>query len=221
MVPIDLLQVYTDREPHGAAFNMALDEALLLEAEKPTLRFYRWEHPSLSFGYFGRFADVAGQVGKVDLVRRWTGGGIVPHGADFTYSFIAPAGLLSAALAPHALYSRLHEGIARVLLAHGVDASLADADSTTISDDCFVNSVRADVLVGGRKVAGAAQRRTRRGLLQQGSIQGLPLPASFAEQFAAALCPRIEEYKLKPALQVRAGTLAKEKYATRAWLTSY
>jgi lipoate-protein ligase A len=71
--------------------NMAIDEALLESLTLPAVRFYRWQSPALSFGYFGRFADVASYQSERDLVRRWTGGGIVFHGEDLTYSILIPA----------------------------------------------------------------------------------------------------------------------------------
>ena len=71
--------------------NMAIDEALLETAVIPTIRFYRWRSPALSFGYFGKFSDVAIYAAERDLVRRWTGGGIVFHGDDLTYSIVIPA----------------------------------------------------------------------------------------------------------------------------------
>ena len=70
---------------------MAIDEALLQAAEVPTSRFYRWDHLALSFGYFGKFTEVASSFQKRDLVRRWTGGGIDFHGDDLTYSLVIPA----------------------------------------------------------------------------------------------------------------------------------
>ena len=73
------LDFYHDRAPHSAAMNMAIDEALLEYAAVPLIRFYRWQSPALSFGYFGRFTDVASYQCERDLVRRWTGGGIVFH----------------------------------------------------------------------------------------------------------------------------------------------
>src|SRR4051812_50217480 len=69
------LQVCRDVSPHSAAMNMAIDEALLEMAIVPTIRFYGWRSPALSFGYFGRFSDVAIYAAERDLVRRWTGGG--------------------------------------------------------------------------------------------------------------------------------------------------
>src|SRR5216117_1382392 len=85
------LHVYHDDSSYSAAVNMAIDEALLESAAVPSIRFYGWPSPALSFGYFGRFSDVATYAGKRDLVRRWTGGGIVFHGKDFTYAIIIPA----------------------------------------------------------------------------------------------------------------------------------
>ena len=76
---------------HSAAMNMAIDEALLESATVPSVRFYGWHSPALSFGYFGRFSDVAIYASERDLVRRWTGGGIVFHGDDITYSIALPS----------------------------------------------------------------------------------------------------------------------------------
>src|SRR6059036_2008360 len=84
------LNVYHDGAAHSAAMNMAIDEALLEHATAPSIRFYRWHSPALSFGYFGRFADVKSYTRESDLVRRWTGGGIVFHGDDLTYSIVIP-----------------------------------------------------------------------------------------------------------------------------------
>ena len=72
-----------------AALNMAIDELLLQSAQVPILRFYRWTEPSVSFGYFGRFEEAQAFAQERALVRRWTGGGIVPHGGDdLTYSLV-------------------------------------------------------------------------------------------------------------------------------------
>ncbi len=85
------LNIYYDVATHSPAMNMAIDEALLGSATIPTIRFYRWRSPALSFGYFGKFSDVAIYAAERDLVRRWTGGGIVFHGDDLTYSIVIPA----------------------------------------------------------------------------------------------------------------------------------
>ncbi|MEY2438662.1 MAG: lipoyl(octanoyl) transferase, partial [Verrucomicrobiota bacterium] len=110
------LHVYCDDTPRSAALNMAVDEALLEKASTPSLRIYRWDHPALSFGYFGRFADVVSCVGDRDVVRRWTGGGIVFHGEDLTYALVIPIdGRMT--WNPIAIYTATHTAIADVLVA--------------------------------------------------------------------------------------------------------
>lgn len=216
---LDELLVYDDNEPRAAPLNMAVDEALLESATVPTLRFYRWRGPALSFGYFGSYADVADQSGHREIVRRWTGGGVVPHGADLTYSVIIPARHPFFAFSSLRIYSDLHEAISVALKANGVEATLADGVSPKISENCFANAVRADVISQGRKIAGAAHRRTRSGLLHQGSIQHGQLPDRFRADFAGALCGRLERRALPQELADRATTIARMKYGTIQWLT--
>jgi lipoyl(octanoyl) transferase len=211
------LHVYHDGEPRAAALNMAIDEALLQRLTVPSLRFYCWERPSLSFGYFGLFAEVADQVDKRDIVRRWTGGGIVLHGSDLTYSVILPRTDSAPQLQSRDVYGQIHDAIRRALSPF-MNAQLAAADSPAISASCFANPVLADVIVGGKKIAGAAHRRTRAGLLHQGSIQGEVLPVEFPDAFAAALCRNYETRSLPTEILAYAGILARDKYATDAWL---
>ena len=213
------LHVYDDSEPRSAALNMALDEALLETAASPTLRFYRWRGPALSFGYFGSYADVAGQRSHREIVRRWTGGGVVPHGDDLTYSVVIPASHPFFARAPLAIYSDLHDVIRGALKVNGIDAALANSVSPKVSDDCFANAVCADVISEGRKIAGAAHRRSRAGLLHQGSIQNAKLPHRFIDDFTRTLCDRFERRALSQELIDRATTIAQSKYGTIEWLT--
>jgi lipoate-protein ligase A len=215
---LDQLEVYDDAEPRAAALNMAVDEALLEIAMSPVLRFYRWRSPALSFGYFGSFADVSEQRAHREIVRRWTGGGVVPHGEDLTYSVIIPARHSFFARSSLEIYSELHDAIRRALIANGVEATLANSVAPKVSEHCFANAVRADVLSAGRKIAGAAHRRSRAGLLHQGSIQLPGLSAKFTGDFARALCDRFERKTLSAELIARADAIAQAKYATDEWL---
>jgi lipoate-protein ligase A len=215
---LDRLEVYDDTTPRAAALNMAVDEALLEAATSPVLRFYRWRGPSLSFGYFGSFADVSAQRAQREIVRRWTGGGVVPHGEDLTYSVVIPAGHPFFARSSLEIYSALHEAIRRALMANGTEVTLASAVAPKVSEHCFANAVRADVLIDGRKIAGAAHRRSRAGLLHQGSIQLSGLPAKFIDDFARALCDPFARKILPPKLILRANAIAQAKYATDEWL---
>ncbi|MES2571853.1 MAG: hypothetical protein V4710_17595 [Verrucomicrobiota bacterium] len=156
-----------DPEPHPAPLNMAVDEMLLRSASVPCLRVYRWKRPSVSFGYFSRHAEVAREWPGRDLVRRWTGGGVVPHGEDVTYTLVLPLDCPLVGMGAPELYRLIHERIATVL---GEGGTLAGSAAARVSDACFENPAMHDVLYGGRKVAGAAQRRTRSGLLHQGTV---------------------------------------------------
>jgi lipoate-protein ligase A len=226
------LDVYHDHTPRSAAVNMAIDEALLEHATIPLIRFYRWQCPGLSFGYFGRFADVASYQWERDLVRRWTGGGIVFHGEDLTYSVVIPTSDTAFAESSPSIYEKIHQALCDALSETGQPAVVAAGagrgpDSPTVAAptgitdagySCFANPVRADVMIDGRKIAGAAQRRTRRGLLQQGSIQGINLADSLTEQFAQTLSTKCRKRKIDEKILNRARELAKQKYGAQSWL---
>jgi lipoyl(octanoyl) transferase len=212
------LRVYDDTEPRPASLNMALDEALLEKASVPLLRFYRWQRPSISFGYFGRYAEVAHESGQREIVRRWTGGGIVPHGDDLTYSVIIPAAHALFEGSSPEIYRAIHEALQAALKANGIAADLFRETTPKISEACFANAVRADVMSAGRKIAGAAHRRSRAGLLHQGSIQQRDLPDQFRSDLARILCERNESKTLAAEVIERAAQIAAAKYGTAAWL---
>ena len=114
----------------------------------------------------------------------------------------------------------------KALVANGERAELApvagvvDAGTAIVGRgyNCFANPVQADVMLNGRKVAGAAQRRTRAGLLQQGSVQYVDLGNGLAERFAQALSANCSERKIADEVLKRGQQLAEEKYETDAWL---
>ena len=219
-----------DAAPRSAAMNMAIDEALLETAKAPSIRFYRWNSPALSFGYFGKFADVAHYAAARDLVRRWTGGGIVFHGDDLTYSMVIPSGDPAFDESSISIYEKVHCALRNALAANGTRVELAamgrdaalrrprTAQRAVPTNICFANPVEADVIIGARKVAGAAQRRTRAGLLQQGSIQNVDVENDFAERFAQALSTNCSERTMNKEILNRARALADQKYATQGWL---
>ena len=226
------LHVLYDNESRSAAMNMAVDEALLENARLPTIRFYRWDHPALSFGYFGRYADVSEH--KRDLVRRWTGGGIVFHGEDLTYSIVIPANDPAFCESSKSIYEKVHCALCEALIEQGERAELSVApvydrrkpsspETTAVTDrcnrdNCFANPVPADVLLDGRKIAGAAQRRTTRGLLHQGSIQNTAAGNDLAERFAQALSKKTERREIDGEIVRRAREIAAQRYGTEAWL---
>ena len=158
---------------------MALDEALLRSVPNPVLRVYRWIERTVSLGCFGSLAEARETFGSQwALVRRWTGGGLVPHDGDWTYSLIVPAGEPFVQHSAASSYRVVHSALSVALRSGGIDAHLAADTPAARGGLCFAASVTADVLVAGRKIAGAAQRRTRFGFLHQGSVQGITVPAT-------------------------------------------
>src|SRR6266581_338028 len=119
------LDVYYDFTFRSAAANMAIDETLLEAVTIPSIRFYRWNSPALSFGYFGKFADVAPCAAARDLVRRWTGGGIVFHGDDLTYSIIIPANDAAFGESSMSIYEKIHCALRDALVSAGQNAVVA------------------------------------------------------------------------------------------------
>jgi lipoate-protein ligase A len=84
-------------DPLPGAENMARDEALLISVgagdAPPTLRLYRWCEPTISLGYFQKYAEYEAlppPAGRLPVVRRTTGGGAILHDLELTYSFTLP-----------------------------------------------------------------------------------------------------------------------------------
>jgi lipoate-protein ligase A len=207
-----------DPEPHAAALNMALDEALLQHATTPTLRVYGWRARALSLGYFSRFAEAQRTAAGRETVRRWTGGGLVEHGDDLTYTLIVPRTAGFFQHAPLDSYRLIHERIAQWLRARGMDATVAPGSAEDSSSACFASHVRYDVVAGTTKIAGAAQRRTRWGLLHQGSIQ---LPLADAQGLAEAFAAVVQRTSITPERIQAARQIAEQKYATEDWLRKF
>ena len=173
-----------------SAENMAIDEALLEGAKaigKPVLRFYGWAVPAATFGYSQCYAAVAKLTLLRPLIRRPTGGGLVPHDRDWTYSVVFPTGHLWFALKAVESYQRMHWWIQAAFAQLGVATELAPNKKPDAPGQCFVGAEKNDVLWLGSKIAGAAQRRTRAGLLIQGSVQP-PLISLQRTAWQKAMC---------------------------------
>lgn len=215
-------RLITDGEA-SPAHNMAVDEALLRlipAQETPVLRIYDWDRPCQSIGYFQPTAEA---LPDLELVRRYTGGGLVDHRADVTYTVVLPRSHPLAQVSMAESYEALHEGVAEALVQIGLDAVLAKQADEVDSSACFQKAVCYDVKVGHQKVAGAAQRRTREGMLHQGSVllgeesQRKQLRQVLASALGEALEVPLEPSKLTPEETERAALLEAEKYATKDW----
>jgi lipoate-protein ligase A len=214
--------------PGNPAFNMALDEALL-EAmprlQTPVLRFYGWNEPAATFGYFQKYAEVERATRLRPLIRRPTGGGIVPHDADWTYSLVFPPGHAWHALKAEASYRRVHEWIQSAFARLDMATELAPKSHRAGPGRCFVGYEKSDLLWRGKKIAGAAQRRNQWGLLIQGSVQPpQPLVRAVWQQ---AMCDvgRIagetewSDFEPDGPLRQRADALVRQKYSQPEFIT--
>ena len=212
---------------HGPYLNMAIDESLLERMDslgRVVLRFYEWNIPSASFGYSQKPAAVT-RTG-LTLVRRPTGGGVVYHDVDLTYTMVIPAGHPICELNRMESYKAIHEPIMKAILDLGKGAHLAPDlgikhDRATLQ--CFVSPSPNDVLAADdTKLAGAAQRRTRKGILHQGSVS---LKAGEHDLILNAIRDDLRkafdfEYELftpDAAFMADAEKLASGKYATPDW----
>jgi len=162
----------------GAAEHMAIDFLLLQRSPelRPRFRHYEWSRPAFTFGYGQKISWVRGQLPAgetVELCRRPTGGGLVDHRGDWTYALVIPRGHPLEAERASVSYRLIHECLAAALQSQGVAAALQTlaAGSETPDGVCFQKPELSDVLApGGAKIAGAAQKRNKRGLLFQGSV---------------------------------------------------
>lgn len=170
--------------PASAAWNMAADEAMLIscasEAGRPTLRFYGWNPPAVSIGYFQRLAteidqDVCQKLG-IDIIRRLTGGRAVLHEHELTYSLVVREDepyVPSTVTESYRFFSRaIIAGLSRL----GIAAEMKSPEThkgkprTQASAACFDAPSHYEIIVAGRKLVGSAQVRRDGVLLQHGSI---------------------------------------------------
>lgn len=222
------------------ARNMGLDMAMLeavdARPQEVLLRFYGWSEPTLSLGYFQRYDDAATDPRwrGVAVVRRPTGGGAIWHAGDLTYALAVPR-TLSIARGSTALYRTVHGGILNGLRSFGVAAwrrGEAFARSQEAGGErrrpflCFEDADPEDLVDEAGKLAGSAQRRRPRAVLQHGSIAIWDRAAGMSrielsERLASALASAME---LEPrgAEWTREMRAAAEKWAgsqfgTAAW----
>ena len=206
-----------------AAFNMALDEALLeamARLQKPVLRFYGWTEPAATFGYFQKYSEVGAATKLHPLIRRPTGGGIVPHDADWTYSAVFPPGHEWHSLKAEESYRRIHDWLRLAFAELKIETELAPCCKKSLPGQCFVGHEKSDLLWRGKKIAGAAQRRNKLGLLIQGSVQPPPVPLARGNFESAMIRVAESHFRVRwtecvpdAALHKDAVKLASEKYS--------
>ncbi len=235
---------YLDTGAHDAPWNMACDEVLLRTGIQnvgrfceaainenadsqsrptlvPLLRVYGWSHPTVSLGYFQKWSPSLSN--GLALVRRPTGGGLVEHGDGFTYSVIIPKTHTLAALPTLEIYREIHEAVRKALGEIGTESTLNIQRSTLNAQRnepiarCFVQPSPYDLFADGRKIAGAAIRKTKDGVLVQGEIKATLGRSGLLAAMTAKFGARFEELTLTNNLKSEINKLAREKYASEAW----
>lgn len=148
---------------NSASRNMAIDRAVLVENSKgnvlPTVRFFRWDPPAISIGYFQSLQeevdlDTCNRLG-VDHVRRITGGGAVFHENELTYSIVIPESHRQIPDNIMKSYGRICGAIIKGL-------RHVDMHSKYVP----IN----DIIVDGKKISGSAQTRKLKTVLQHGTV---------------------------------------------------
>lgn len=188
-------------DPRSGVENMALDQRMLELAAKfnyPLLRIYRWARPTLSLGYFQKYAErlTHSPSSPIEVVRRATGGGAIVHHHDWTYSLAIPSTLLTskstssskqdnrfATGASEAMYTCVHAAVVQWLEEHGLPAELwngvCNVPSRSQTDNepkakcsflCFERRSNGDVVAANSKVLGSAQRRLHGAAVQNGAL---------------------------------------------------
>ncbi|MBF0253613.1 MAG: hypothetical protein HQL11_00570 [Candidatus Omnitrophica bacterium] len=165
--------------PNDARWNMAVDEALLEAgtAAVPTARFYLWENPSVSVGYFqdprAALRVLDGRFEGCRVVRRPTGGGVVAHGEDLTIALIVPEALAGLPAGVTDSYRAIHSVYLEALKPFfgGLGFSGSSAGFRPRSERvCFEEPTAFDLERQGRKAAGSSQRRRGGVLLHHTSL---------------------------------------------------
>lgn len=153
---------------------MAADDAMLHSAYESgiaSLRFYSWDVPTLSLGYF-QPATEREAIPELAWVRRATGGATIVHdpSTEITYSFALPPGK-DWQPPGESWICRMHYTIRDVLSGFGVTARavICGEEQKLAPVLCFQHQTAGDLLVNGKKVAGSAQRKSKGALLQHGS----------------------------------------------------
>ncbi|MBD3272062.1 MAG: hypothetical protein GF384_05945 [Elusimicrobia bacterium] len=177
--------------PGPAQLNMHKDAMLLAEGI-PVLRFYTWDQKSFSIGYLQSVEEVKKKLGHADqncpVVRRITGGGVVEHGNDLTFSLVLPYPLAWELGDVRSSYRVIHDMVLEIMnsinreniglwqINQKLSFSLCpDAYKPKANERksyfCFEKPTQYDIMFKGIKIGGGAQRRTEGKFLHQGSLQ--------------------------------------------------
>jgi len=175
---------FIDTGPLPGAENMAIDEALLAcfdpEKSMPVLRLYGWSPPAFSYGRFQQPEEIFDlarcRAAGVQVVRRITGGGVIYHADELTYSLVCPTDFIPAARSVKETFFFLTSFLISFYkklglpACHAVEHYGGDRRFGERTPLCFAGIESCDILINGRKIGGNAQRRLKQVIFQHGSI---------------------------------------------------
>lgn len=177
------MDILLNTPPLNVYEHMALDEQIVnLRPQTVTLRLYNWtDGPAVTFGYAQFFKEVQQTLAEDhfagEYTRRPTGGGVVFHTDDLTFSLVFSA----PQERPTEIYKKLHGFILSQLTragvsAHALETKLPPSAYAPSVDHrasaCFIRPVENDLLdETGQKMLGGAIRRFGETVLYQGSLQ--------------------------------------------------
>lgn len=191
---------------------MARDR-LLLEAlcrfQQPIIHFYDWSCPCMTYGCFStphQFLDEeALRQGGWPCVKRPTGGGVFFHAVDFLFSLFLPSTHPLLIGNPLDDYAAINRAVALVITQWSqgqVNPTLASPDICPIPNPsfCMASPSPYDLMVEGKKIGGAAQRRLRNGILHQGILSLSPFPRCIMQHV-------VKDKNMQQAMQSHSGSL--------------
>ncbi len=213
---------------------MAVDE-LLVSNFAPCIRFFNWDtRPQATFGYIQKISQAEIELKKLGInkfTRRMTGGGLVLHKDDLTFSLVFD---LPSRVQPNLIYTALHGAIQEELKDAGFLASVYAGQSDYRPQtsggqvqNCFTNPVADDLMQDGKKVLGGALRRFDKRVLYQGSLQvkdaeNKKVKKALVKGFLKYLSLQdVENYTLSTDFINKAVNLAEIKYKNKDWLNKF
>lgn len=176
--------------PSPADVIMQKDAHLLNELQAPVLHFYEWEKEAATYGCFTRPEKLlnmdAVKALNLDLAKRPTGGGIVFHISDLAFSVLIPENHPQFSINTLENYALINEQVAEAIKELNINPILLPQEPTALDESCrffcMAKPTKYDLMVQGKKMGGASQRRTKKGFLHQGTISIALLPNTYLEQ---------------------------------------
>ncbi|MDR3256852.1 MAG: hypothetical protein LBT18_04340 [Endomicrobium sp.] len=206
--------------PRNAAMNMALDEVLFNEYKsEPILRIYYWDNLYTTIGYFQKAKDII----VPGFVRRLTGGLMVNHSGDISYSFIVSSDLWNV-YDQNGTYRSIHLAIQKALQQIGINSIILNKKTGSMSNICIQTFCENDLISNKKKIVGSCLRRRGNKLMVQGSIHinlygkaKKVFSKNFAKNIAEFIKTEVKALSFSNNDVEYAEKIASEKYLISEW----